>query len=114
MTDTLNENAMLRRGLVVQDWSDENVQKIDDRMMMGFEVADEPAGTDTDLSRDNSGMGLVLPIGAHLASSDAPATPREQDVSGATTSIPSTAQAPTIPPEEPGDDGADAWTNEIK
>jgi putative transposase len=73
----LNENAMRRQGLVVQDWSDENVRNIEDRFMIGFEVADEPAGTGTDLSRDSSGMGFVLPNDAHPESSDAPATPRE-------------------------------------
>lgn len=98
----MNKAAIEREKLIVQDWSAENIQKIEDRLMIGFEVGDDDPVSD---GGESWGTDLSMPFDAF---NDAP-----------TAEIVSVDEQPnkfndeTPAADESGGD-ADAWTNESK
>lgn len=98
----MNNVAMKREGLIVQDWSAENLQKIEDRLMIGFEVGDdEPVPHDA----ESWGTEQFLPFDP---SADLPA---EKNVS---VDVPPNKFTPEAPATEEFAGDAAAWTNESK
>lgn len=114
--EILNAAAMKRQGLVVQDWSEEQLASMEDRLMIGFDVAADPDQSDASAGAARSEWGYELPIGGQPRH-----TPpggfvdfSDDSISAPRGSTASAAWAPIIPPDEPDDDGAGGWTNEAK
>ncbi len=54
----INANAMARQGLLVDDYSLERIAKLEDEMLIGFEVDETPM--DAQIPPATDGLGLVL------------------------------------------------------
>lgn len=96
--EALNENAMKREGLVAVDWSPESIAKIEDRILMGFDVADTD---DVPAMAGGYGMSLKSRVSNPAFHSSEP-----QDV------VPQPNPAPDRAVDNQGDD--DGWANTSK
>ncbi|MGR3510104.1 MAG: Mu transposase C-terminal domain-containing protein [Sulfitobacter sp.] len=99
--EAMNGRAMKRQGLIVQDWSAENLQKMEDRLFIGFQIAgeeDPQAQASGDASRSGLGRSLLAEKKSVVFSAD--------DQTDAHTTYSAAAGH--------DDEGADNWTNESK
>lgn len=98
----MNEAAMKREGVIVQDWSAENLQKIEDRLLIGFDVCDDEPVPD---AGESWGTELPLPFDMVGEASAEEIVSVDEQPNKFTDEKPAT--------EDFGGD-ADAWTNESK
>lgn len=104
--EALNGAAMRRQGLVVQDWTEGQLRRIDDRIFVGFDV---PDGDDVDAADapqgSTDGFGTALPTGgAWETQDDAAAWKNFADpVSSSKNWIPCPVQAPITGANGPDD-----------
>lgn len=99
--EAMNSEAMKRQGLIVQDWSAENLQKMEDRLMIGFAIAE-----DEEPKQPKPSSAAAKGLGRSLLANDIAQSPSDYDQSDAPATQPTAS--------EKDDDGADAWTNESK
>lgn len=99
--EAMNGNAMKRQGLIVQDWSKENLQKMEERLMIGFHVDDSE-----ELQLPEPAQARKSRLGRNLLTDDSQGRISAGD------------QPDTLNPQPPAsenkDDGGDQWTNESK
>lgn len=99
--EAMNSQAMKRQGLIVQDWSEENLQKMEDRLMIGFHVDEneecQPAEP-VRVRKSRLGRSLLTDDSqGGISAVNQPDTPNRQP-----------------PASENRDDGDDQWSNESK
>lgn len=98
--EAMNKRAMQRHGLIVQDLSPENLQKIEDRLMIGFQVGEDGATQDDADNLDDLLTG----------------SPNGQEIAGSADLL-SDQMNPNASVDQslqPHGDEADDWTNESK
>ena len=97
----MNDRAMKRQGLIVQDWSAENLQKMEDRLMIGFQIAgDEDTQVQVSGDAPRSGLGRSL------------LTEKSSDVLSGDEQTDAHTTHDAAPDQD--DKGADVWINESK
>ncbi|WP_283638315.1 Mu transposase C-terminal domain-containing protein [Marinovum algicola] len=99
--EAMNDRAMKRQGLIVQDWSAENLQKMEDRLMIGFQIAgDEDTQVQVSGDAPRSGLGRSL------------LTEKSSDVLSGDEQTDAHTTHDAAPDQD--DKGADVWINESK
>ncbi|WP_340110571.1 Mu transposase C-terminal domain-containing protein [Pikeienuella sp. HZG-20] len=108
-----NGEAMRRQGLVVQDWSEANLQRMEERLMIGFDMS---AADSIDEIGPRAGWGTEYATGGQAAcpASESAAADGEIDITARGREAARTGWASISGPHEPDDDEDDAWTNETK
>ena len=71
--DAMNSAAKTRANILTEDWSDDNLARVEDSLFQGFFVASKPAEPDT--RSTNDGMGEVVNPAVEEPAQPTPATP---------------------------------------
>ena len=76
----INANALARQGLLVDDYSQERIAKLEDQMLIGFDVDETPHEARMPPATDGLGLELQTASSRPAQTATPPETPGDTDV----------------------------------